>query len=122
MLQSWAALYAALAIIEGAVLVAVVVTVLCNAVCAAVLEAAGPVLAPELIGMPAAGFGLLAGTAAGIRAATLLEKAAIEAKAEEAALARLIRNLRTCGNSFTRDTRVLLCRRHQQTDPGRPHR
>jgi hypothetical protein len=107
-LQSWAELYAALAVIEIVVVVALVVVVLCNAVCAAILEVAGPFLAPELIGVPIAGYGLLAGTAAGVRAATLLERAAVEARAEQAALSRLVRNLDACANSFTRGTRVLV--------------
>ncbi|HEU5110494.1 MAG TPA: polymorphic toxin-type HINT domain-containing protein, partial [Micromonosporaceae bacterium] len=86
---------------------------LCGAVCAGALEALGPILSPELIGVPIAGYapwiGNAAGTFASIRIASLMEKIAVQAKVDEAALARLAQILRgTCLNSFTPDTPVLM--------------
>ncbi|MFY1668878.1 polymorphic toxin-type HINT domain-containing protein [Plantactinospora sp. WMMB334] len=106
------ALFTALAAAEIAVLAGVAVAVgiaYCVGVCAALLQAFTPILAPELVGLPTAGVGVVAGTAVSVRTAAMLERAAVEAQAQNGAFARLVSAIKLCGrNSFTAGTPVLL--------------
>jgi hypothetical protein len=91
--------YGAVASLEVGIVVTGAV-LLCNAVCGAIMEVAGPVLAPEFVGVPLAGYGLIAGAVASIRTATLVEGAGVEARAEESALARWAQQFRRCAHGF----------------------
>ncbi|MEN3305949.1 MAG: hypothetical protein V7603_2151, partial [Micromonosporaceae bacterium] len=103
------AVFTALATIDLGVIVAFGIAA-CAGVCAAILEIASPFLTPELVGLPVEGFGLLAGTTVSLRTAAVLERSAVEGKAQDAALARLISAIKLCGrnNSFAAGTPVLL--------------
>jgi hypothetical protein len=95
----------------GSVFAGIAVAMLCFGVCSAFLEAATPLLMPELIGLPGLGLDALAGGVTTVRLAALIEEATVESKADAAMLARLIEQLKTtCGapNSFAPDTPVLL--------------
>jgi hypothetical protein len=83
---------------------------LCGGVCGALLEAAAPVLAPELIGLPTVGLDLFAGGVVDAGLTAMLDEALIDSRVDEATLAKLAEDLQLgCGaNSFMPDTRVLL--------------
>ncbi|HKT02351.1 MAG TPA: polymorphic toxin-type HINT domain-containing protein, partial [Rugosimonospora sp.] len=82
----------------------------CGTICGSLLETAAPLLMPELIGLPTIGADLFAGGVVDAGLTALLEETAEEARANEAALARMAEQLQFgCpANSFAADTPVLL--------------